>query len=375
MTAKASISPAADAGQSKLLGLEVVRFTCAFAVLVWHYQHFYEVEGAPTFVRAAQPLHRLFALFYDFGLFGVQLFWGISGFIFFWKYGAAIADGLVGGMKFFWLRFSRLYPLHLVTLLLVASLQPLHAALTGAPFVYEGNSAANFLLQLGMATHWGRPMPFNFNGPIWSVSAEVFVYALFFMAVRCFGARAWLIAAAIVASLAAMLLGASSPALACAGFFFAGGAAAKVHLHCATLADRNGPRFVAAVMFLSVIAGAWSTGRLGDEGALPFVLMLAMPPLLFLAAQDWPLLERWERQIQLAGNLTYSSYLCHFPLQLGVAIAVAATGVALPVASPLFLAGYLAVTLVIARLVYERFERPAQAWIRALTAAKRPAFG
>lgn len=369
-----SVTSETDTAASKLLGLELVRFTCAFAVLVWHYQHFYEVAGAPEFIRSAQPLHRVLAPFYDYGLFGVQLFWGISGFIFFWKYGLAIADGAVTGMKFFWLRFSRLYPLHIVTLLLVAALQPLHVALTGGSFVYQGNDLPNFLMQLGMATHWGPPLPFTFNGPIWSVSAEVFVYALFFLAVRCFGASNWLIAGAVGASLAGMLSGADSPALACTGYFFAGGAAARFHAAVAK-DDPRGPRLMCAILLAAVIGGAWQSGRLGDPSALPFVLLLAMPPALFLAAQDWPALDRWQAPIQLAGNLTYASYLSHFPLQLIVAVLVAASGIALPVASPLFLIAYLGATLIVSRLIFERFERPAQAWIRAATSGRKVAFG
>ena len=359
----------------KLLGLELVRFTCAFAVLVWHYQHFYQIVGAPGFARSAQPLHGLLALFYDYGLFGVQLFWGISGFIFFWKYGQAIADRAVGGMKFFWLRFSRLYPLHIATLLLIAALQPLHVALAGTSFVYRGNDVPNFVMQLAMATHWGPPTPFTFNGPIWSVSAEVFVYALFFLAVRCFGTSSWLIGGAVAASLAGQLAGAESPALACAGYFFAGGGAARLFLASSQEPDQRGPRAVAAVMLVAVLGGAWTSGLLGDRAALPLVLMLAMPPLLLLAAQDWPALDRWQRPIQAAGNLTYSSYLCHFPLQLIVAVIAAAAGIAVPVSSPLFLIAYLGVTLVVSRLVFERFERPAQAWIRSMTSRKQVAFG
>ena len=74
----------------KLLGIEIARVTCALAVLLWHYSHFFQTAGAPPFVRAAQPLHWLFAPFYDHGLMGVYVFWSISGFIFFWKYGAAM---------------------------------------------------------------------------------------------------------------------------------------------------------------------------------------------------------------------------------------------------------------------------------------------
>ena len=361
------------AGPGRLVGLEGLRFLAAFAVLVWHYQHFAHMPGAMVAARDAQPLHALLAPFYDFGQLWVQLFWGISGFIFFWKYGAAIGDGLIGGGKFFWLRFSRLYPLHLATLLLVAALQPVHGALTGQAFVYHGNNGSNFLLQLLLATHWGAPVPFSFNGPIWSISAEVFVYALFFMAVRCFGPRVWLIAVATGVCVATMLAGAMSPALACGAFFFAGGGAARAH----GAWGGSGPaRLVAAAMLGAVALFAWTIAPLQDESdALRYTVLVAMPPLLFLAAQDWRLLERFAQPIQVAGNLTYASYLCHFPLQLVLAVGFAASGIAPPLSSPLFLLAYLGATLVIARLVYEGFERPTEAWLRSLRASPRHAFG
>src|ERR1051325_10002185 len=94
---------------NKLLGLELLRFLAALAVLFWHYNHFYDMVGAPPFIAVAQPLHSWLRPFYDFGLFGVQLFWCISGFIFAWKYARPIGAGLVSGRQFFWLRFSRLY--------------------------------------------------------------------------------------------------------------------------------------------------------------------------------------------------------------------------------------------------------------------------
>ena len=363
----------AEGGGSKLLGLELVRFACAFAVLVWHYQHFYDILGAPQFVRAEQPLHAPLALFYGFGLFGVQLFWGISGFIFFWKYGQAIASGAVGGAKFFWLRFSRLYPLHIVTLLIVAALQPLHVALTGDSFVYQGNSLPNFLAQLGMATHWGASVPYSFNGPIWSVSAEIFVYALFFLLVRRFGPSWALIGGAVGVSLAAQFAGAISPALVCTGYFFAGGAAAKLFLRSAEQGTAARDRQVAGMVLAAVLGSTWWTGQLADPNVLPFILLVAMPPLLLVAAQDWRALERWQAPIQAAGNLTYSSYLLHFPLQLAVAVGFAASGRAPAVDSAWFLVAYLGVTLVLSRLAFERFERPAQDAIRQFAARRRAA--
>jgi peptidoglycan/LPS O-acetylase OafA/YrhL len=371
MTIDATSEDKPEAG--KMLGLEVIRFLCAMAVLVWHYQHFYKAAGSPEFVRSEQPFYGALSLFYEYGLYGVQIFWAISGFIFFWKYGEAIARGVVSGSRFFWLRFSRLYPLHFATLLIVAALQPLHGALTGGPLVYEHNNLGNFALQLIMATHWFGPLPFTFNGPIWSVSAEIFVYAAFFLLVRRFGSSGWLIAAAILVSMATLAFGIETPSLTCMGFFFAGGAAAKAMLNASAKGEIEGPCVVAAIMLAAVVGSCWWTGTLGNRSLLPVMLLLTVPPMLFLAAQDWRWLDRWQAPIQAAGNLTYSSYLCHFPLQLIAAIAAAAGGFALPVASLLFLAGYLAVSLVVARVVYVHFERPAQDWIRSLALKRKAA--
>ena len=354
-----------------LLGLELARVTCALSVLLWHYSHFFQTVGAPHMIRSQQPLHWLFAPFYEYGLMGVYVFWSISGFIFFWKYGATIGAGAVGPSKFFWLRASRLYPLHFVTLLLVAGLQPIHVALTGHPFVYDANTLPNFLLQLGMASHWGPPVPFSFNGPSWSISAEVFVYAAFFLLVRRFGPANWLIGAVVTASLTALLCGAVSPALACAGFFFSGGAAAKLYQASALSSEGRAHRWVAAFTLTTVLGAAWFSGLLLETNTLPFVLELAAVPGLFLLAQEFRPLDRHAQLLQAAGNCTYSSYLIHFPLQLAVAIAAAAGGYVLPVTSPWLVLGYLAATFAAARWVFVHFERPAQDWIRAATLRRR----
>jgi peptidoglycan/LPS O-acetylase OafA/YrhL len=359
-------------GESKLLGLELLRFICAFAVLLWHYQHFYRISGAPAFVASTQPWHAPFAPFYDYGLFGVQFFWGISGFIFFWKYGQAIFEGTVGGAKFFWLRFSRLYPLHLATLLLVALLQPTHIALAGTPFIYQGNDVPAFAAQLAMATHWFGPQPFTFNGPIWSVSAEIFVYALFFLLVRRFGSGWRLIGGSIAVTLAAISAGMASPTLFCATYFFVGGAAARLFLDAQSSRKTLAQRWICAVALAVIGGGVWSAGTPLNEDTMPLILLLVLPPLLLLAAQDWSRLERWQRLIQAAGNLTYSSYLSHFPLQLLVAIGCAAAGLAPPVQSPAFLIAYLAFTFVVSRWLFLRFERPAQKWIRKLSTRRIP---
>jgi peptidoglycan/LPS O-acetylase OafA/YrhL len=371
--ARITAENAAGAGGSKLLGLELLRFACAIVVLMFHFQHFAMIGDGVA--NEPLTLRTLLWPIYDYGRYGVEVFWSISGFIFYWKYADAIHAGLVGARRFFWLRFSRLYPLHLLTLLIVAALQPAYAALAGKPFVY-GNGTTDFILQLGLADQWPGSRALSFNGPIWSVSAEVFVYLLFYLVMRAFGRRLWLIpVAAGFASIGIGLGGPSAP-MVCVGYFFTGGAAAE-WLRCERARTRPGEaRLIAALLILAAVAClAVVADGAPDQPQVLLFLMAATPPALFVLAQDMPWLVRWQRPIEIAGNLTYSTYLIHFPMQLAFAIAALGLGLTVPVGEPWFLAAYLAAVLGAGRLVFLRFEGPMQDAVRklALAPARTPA--
>ena len=348
----AAAKPLDRARAEKLLALELLRFVSAMAVLFFHYRHFAHLQGVQPVLRQDVPLYALLWPLYDYGQFGVQVFWAISGYIFFWKYGAAIHGGAVRAGRFAWLRFSRLYPLHIATLLAVAALQPLHRALAGADFIYPSADPGLFVRQLFMATDWGPPSPFSFNGPIWSVSAEVAVYAIFFLALRRFPPSLALCVAGVAAGLALQSLGVDWISVACATYFFAGGIATVVK-----------PRRDLALGAVAAIAAlGWFLDV--DRAGLPMLLLAILPPLIVLLSGDWPLLDRWQGPVEAAGNLTYSTYLLHFPLQLLLAIFVASSGWAPNLADPLFLAAYLGITIAAGLASYRWFEVPAQAWLR-----------
>src|SRR5258708_27237099 len=108
----------------ELAGIEILRFVCAFGVLVWHYQHFFfrgawnaEIGAA---LRPKLPLYSWFSFFYNNGSLAVPFFWVISGFIFYWHYADIVSSGGVKLRDFSVRRFSRLYPLHFFTLILSA---------------------------------------------------------------------------------------------------------------------------------------------------------------------------------------------------------------------------------------------------------------
>src|SRR4030095_16750600 len=80
---------------NKLLGLELLRFGAQLAVLLNHYRFLAQKAGAPPFERGEAPFFDLLWPFYNYGHYGVELFWGISGYFFFGKYGAAIPSRAV----------------------------------------------------------------------------------------------------------------------------------------------------------------------------------------------------------------------------------------------------------------------------------------
>ena len=82
------------------------------------------------------------------------------------------------------LRFSRLYPLHLATLLALVPLILVFHALTGDDFIYKYNDAYHFGLNLAFVQYWGFEKGLSWNGPSWSISVEIALYLIFFAVCR-----------------------------------------------------------------------------------------------------------------------------------------------------------------------------------------------
>jgi len=359
-----ALKPTSPDAANKLLGLEALRFLTAFAILVFHYRHFAFVADKPVGLELERlPFYGWLHAFHDSGAFGVWIFWCISGFIFFWKYRDAIAERSVAGGKFFVLRFSRLYPLHLVTLLLVALLQPVYFNLHGFFFVYQNNDLPHFLAQLFMASDWGIVHGYSFDGPIWSISIEVLVYFLFFLTLL--ASRSWLLNVVVVAAcLSAASLNASGQVTNCLAFFYIGGLAAMAR------------RAVASATFGRTIeGGAWLAVLVLPPAVLSFardrldqfdfpLLLTYTPILLFCLSREVNVPAGVQKAVEAAGNMTYSSYLLHFPIQLMIVLGFAIFGASIPLYDVTFFAIYLAITLLASYLTYRYFEAPAQNLVR-----------
>jgi peptidoglycan/LPS O-acetylase OafA/YrhL len=354
-------------------GLEVLRFLSAFAVFVWHYQHFFQLgsELPAGFARDSQPFYKLLCVFYNYGAYGVQVFWAISGFIFFWKYAEAIRSGAVSAGKFFLLRFSRLYPLHFATLIAVALLQPWYFVRHGEYFTYPYNDIYHFVLQLFFVSHWGLHEGHSFNAPIWSISIEVLVYGIFFLvAARMrFTLLVCVLLSLLFVAVQLVLLYAFKhemrilPISQCVLLFFGGGG-------CYLVAKAlDGDRWAARrwlALFAALSCALYVSRYAPSAFKLLPVYLLAISAVLgayFVSRLRW--LTGALRRGRVLGDMTYSSYLTQFPLQLALVIALDAMGVPRRVfLQPSIFLLFGTCVFGLAWCCYRYFEAPAQDWIR-----------
>jgi len=345
--------------------IDGLRGVAALAVVIFHYHHFYLADFAdrpnmPSFY--AQPLGNWLWPVYIYGHHAVELFWVISGFVFAHVYlnrATTLRDFSVA-------RFARLYPLHLVTLLFVAALQIISLNWAGHWQVYGNNDLRHFILQLGFASNWSwYNQGLSFNGPIWSVSLEILAYALFFLALpllKRFGLGWAVILCASAAGLSLTELPFLRPMVfACASYFFLGTA-----LYC--LMRRAGPKAWGVVLAAACATGA---AALWGTEALLIAAVSSCLILTFALCEGRINLGPW---VQRLGDMSYSIYLVHVPLQMAVLlIADTAFGGSRAFADhPLTLPVYLVAVVVVADMAYRRFEKPVGRHLRNRLSHAKP---
>jgi peptidoglycan/LPS O-acetylase OafA/YrhL len=375
-----------SSGSERLHSLDALRGVAALAVVFWHWQHF-GLIGSVTqaFEREQQPLYGLFRLFYDHGLLAVDLFFSLSGFIFFWLYSQRISTHGITPAQFFILRFSRLFPLHIATLLFVAIGQAIHIASHGHGYVYANTDVRHFVLNLFLISSVGLEKGASFNAPIWSVSVEGLLYLIFFAFCRLRLNRPRILLVASVIGFT-VLHQVYSPVGRGVGSFFLGGFTYFVYTHVRSRADSRS----VSVIVIGMTILLWVTtlsfmylGSASDQHSLLWQLSGALPPDRFAEIALFPMsilsLALFEARIalkvpalELLGSISYSSYLLHFPLQLVIALTLPAAGVGTEFfqsAASLILFFLLLISMSLAS--YRYLEMPAQLWIRTRWLARR----
>lgn len=355
--------------------VDFLRGLGALVILVWHYHHFYFTKpyfsaetGQPTWVYEAQPFYQILWPFYHHGAWAVQFFWLLSGFVFAHVY----ASKKTSAHSFFVLRLSRLYPLHIITLLTITALQAISHFHFGQFQILAINDAYHFFLHLFFASNWGFEKGYSFNSPVWSISVEEVAYWFF-----------WLVAArkgnltsqkSIVLTIAAFLLLRNSGLIGqCIFYFFSGATAYLLHQSA-----QNTQKRVAIIIGSMAIACACFLQHMGYIDSIkmkakyhPQVLHAAMmfsflSLMLFAALLDeLKTLKKFNGEMLFLGSVTYSTYLWHLPIQVLVIMLMDAMQYDRSVFnSGVALMTFIVSMIVIGRLSYTKIEQPIQLLMR-----------
>lgn len=210
----------------KIEELESLRGIAALLVVFFHMPKWHPALMNPLF---------------DNAYLMVELFFVLSGFVIQTAYGNALQSG-AAVLRFQFLRFARLYPVHLLFLLVFLGIELakwLIITKTGvddpatAPFAVNDLRAfvENLFLLNGVLL--GRPLTFNY--PAWSISVEFWTYLIFALTVLWL--RAWRLVVFVLLATGALTLLASGAAagweniLKCAAGFFLGCVTAALVQH------------------------------------------------------------------------------------------------------------------------------------------------
>ena len=360
----------------------MLRGLAAFCVVFWHWRHFFYQGTEPgAFVADRLPLFFAFAPLYAEGGRAVHFFFSLSGFLFTWLYARRIAEGTVSLRNFAVLRLSRLYPLHLATLLLVVGLQGLWFIQFGDYFVYRFNDLYHFALNVGMISGLGMAMGLSFNGPAWSISIEVFLYAVFFALTVLRFTRWWHQLLLVTVGIGLLFAGAGPMSIGLVAYFMG----SIAYLAFARVARRG---ISVSVLFLAAACAlvSWGVVAFGVNAgwldlhseevrrSLPGTIasvsleLVVFPLTLFAIALG----EAWRgtlgKRFAVVGAISYSCYLLHFPLQIVFMAIHRSINIDMANAffySPWSLLLFFGTLLPLSLWVNRHLERPAQAYVRA----------
>lgn len=357
-----------DAAPGRLFLLDALRGLAALTVVLFHWSSY---QATPVGIGGGDgPWRGVLYLVYDHGHVAVDLFFALSGFVFFHLYARRIASGSTDLRSFAILRLSRLYPLHFATLLAVLLIQCGWFHLSGAHAIYENNDVRHFVLNLLFLNGTGLQTGYSFNGPAWSVSVEILLYGVFF-------AYAWCLHRRLIGMILLIVLGrcvstwgdaAIGTGLEC---FFVGGIVSVLYTaHGASITSQAGRMvsLLAAGLSWAACAVCFHPAMMPHLSswhydALNLWFVYAVFPASIVCALAWEgTAKRCARRLAWLGDISYGIYLWHFPLQAALALGLAIAGTSLPAECRLL--GYVALLLVLASLSYRFFERPVQTYLR-----------
>ncbi len=342
----------------QLQSLTGLRGIAALAVVIFHVT--YGIFGAATDTGWPLIPRR--------GYLAVDLFFILSGFVLAHVYGEEFAQRLDGRRfgQFLWARLARIYPIHLLTLVILLLSYGQSSAYSGHAFVF------NLLLLQGPWLQYA-----NWNDPSWSISAEWHAYILFPLLCALIWRRG--VAVAILLAAGCWLTLAAMAAAQDWGV--------QPISHGALSLARSLPEFVIGILVYRLYRSGWQTRLWGSDWAFATVAVLVaalmpfwptdlaivtiLPLLLLAAASNQGYVHRvlTSPPIAALGQISYSLYMVHLICLdalfgiIGIGSHRAVSGETHPF---LVFTGALLAAFVMATLSSRCIEYPARTFLRGL---------
>lgn len=347
---------------ARIKGIDSLRGIAALVIAVfWHYRHFTDV----------MPLAAYFSWFYIHGQVLIDMFFVISGFVFVHVYEQKILESKISAKLFAWKRVARLYPLHLLTLLVAAALHWLYYSHVGQYFVFADNSLKTFLMNLGLVQFGWIPSQteFSFNGPAWAVSIEIISYLAFFVSLSFFRNLRPLIKYIALVIFGAVIV--NSPSL--QAFinwrvgevlfgFFAGAILYHIHLYISQAPSRR-----RSIILFAALVAAVKAFSIFQHTFAYFLFAAVIFPVIIIWILHAPLLNKIASHpaLELLGALSYSIYLWHFPIQQVITLLPITTGISIDFTTTWFFFAYIAILISVSFVSYKLIEQPARRYLLA----------
>jgi peptidoglycan/LPS O-acetylase OafA/YrhL len=358
-----------------------IRGVAAVWVFLTHYQ-------AVMVAYIHSPAIQQSSFLYN-GFRGVDLFFVLSGFILMHVHGEDFrAFHEATFWRFYVLRFFRVYPLNTVVLL---ALLPIGLAMPelvtwfrtdhGIPIPYHNHdfSAAGFVQSLFLAQTWSFFKPGEWNGPAWSLSAEVFGYAIFPLlahfliwrrsALAC-AANAFINLAILMALLALFNHTRDSPT----GTF---GLVRMIFGFIAGMSMARCFQLLHGAIHLgqpvALVSCAFIVGAIALPAGNMFVVFGFCGLIFALAFQQGPIDAALSSgPAMFMGRISFSFYMIHYvPLKISIWLAqttFADSGLSTRIFCLVSVAG---ICLVLAVITYRYVERPLQRYARSVSMGSR----
>ena len=330
--------------------IEILRLFTSLTLVIFHYEFFFDLYKSfyhPELIIEQKnfPFFFNLELLYKYGRYGIEMFWAISGFVFAHVYLDQLKK--ISAKEFLINRVARLYPLHLLTLIILVGLDTL--TINENFKINKANDLYHFLLNLFYIHGWGMAKVFSYNAPTWSVSLELIVYGIFFISITLL--NKFRIKFIILFYIFLLLVNKNwdienfyfASFFDCCRLFFSG-----ILMHYFYIKIRN--KFYLILISIILIVVSW----VGN-----FKLFIFFPAIiLFLSVFGTIANKKLGSFFQLSGDLTYAIYLLHTPIQIMIILTFGYFDIKEDIFfSEYFFLGYISFVIFISFFSFKYFEK------------------